>query len=102
MGNFGAGTGATVGKLLGMDSAMKSGLGSAVLHLPGEVSVGALVAVNALGDVIESDKGRIIAGIRGEEKGSFQSSVKVLLDQGVGKLFREHRLFRILHNKNQG
>ncbi len=87
MGNHGAGTGATVGKLLGMDRAMKSGIGSAILHLPGKVSVGALVAVNALGDVIESDKGRIIAGIRGDEIGSFQSSVKVLLDQGVGNLF---------------
>ncbi|MCP3929798.1 MAG: P1 family peptidase [Bacteroidetes bacterium] len=87
MGNFGAGTGATVGKLIGMDSAMKAGLGSAVLYLPAKVSVGALVAVNALGDVIEPDKGRIIAGIRGDEKGSFESSVKVLLDQRVGNLF---------------
>ncbi len=87
MGNIGAGTGATVGKLLGMNRAMKSGLGSAVLHLPGEVSVGALVAVNALGDVIDPDKARIIAGIRGDENGSFRSSVKVLLDQGVGNIF---------------
>lgn len=86
IGNVGAGTGATVGKLLGMDRAMKSGLGSAVHHLSDEVSVGAIVAVNALGEIVDSDNGRIIAGIRGDEKGSFQSSVKVL-EQGVGNLF---------------
>ncbi|MBW1802963.1 MAG: P1 family peptidase [Deltaproteobacteria bacterium] len=87
MGNVGAGTGATVGKLLGKDRAMKSGLGSALLHLRGGVLVGALVAVNALGDVIETDTGRIIAGIRGDETGTFQSSVKVVLDQGVENIF---------------
>lgn len=86
MGNVGAGTGATVGKLLGMDRAMKSGLGSAVIHLTDEISVGALVAVNAVGDVINPDKGKIIAGIRGDEKGSFQSSVNVLLNQRAGNL----------------
>lgn len=82
-GNVGAGTGATVGKLLGMESAMKSGLGSAVIHLPGAGSVGALVAVNAVGDVIDPASGKIVSGIRGDDKGSFQSSVKVLLDQGA-------------------
>ncbi len=87
MGNVGAGTGATVGKLRGMSGAMKSGLGSAVLHLPGEVSVGALVAVNALGDVIEPGTGRVIAGIRGDKKGAFLSSVEVLLERVAGKVF---------------
>lgn len=87
MGNVGAGTGATVGKLLGKNRAMKSGLGSSLIHLPGGVLVGALVAVNALGDVIESDKGGIIAGIRGDKVGSFQSSVKVILDQKAEDIF---------------
>lgn len=87
-GNAGAGTGATVGKLLGMNRAMKSGLGSALIRLPGEVSVGALVAVNALGDVIETCTGRIIAGIRGDEPGSFQSSVRVVLEQKTGNVFQ--------------
>jgi len=87
MGNVGAGTGATVGKLLGRNRAMKSGLGSALLRLPGGVLVGALVAVNALGDVLDTDTGRILAGIRGDEAGSFQSSVKVVLDQGVKDIF---------------
>ncbi len=87
MGNTGAGTGATVGKYLGKDKAMKSGLGSAVLHLSGGVSVGAIVAVNALGDVYDPDTGKIIAGIRGDEPGSFSSSVKAILGQDVEKIF---------------
>ncbi len=87
MGNVGAGTGATVGKLLGNGKAMKSGLGSAVLHLPGGGKVGAIVAVNALGDVIEPGSGKIIAGIRGDEAGAFQSSVKVILNQGAEEIF---------------
>ena len=49
MGNVGAGTGATVGKLLGKNRAMKSGLGSALIHLPGGVLVGALVAGECTG-----------------------------------------------------
>jgi L-aminopeptidase/D-esterase-like protein len=61
-GNVGAGTGATVGKIFGMKQAMKSGIGSASLTLGSGVMVAALVAVNALGDVIED--GRIIAGAR--------------------------------------
>lgn len=87
MGNVGAGTGATVGKLLGKNRAMKSGLGSALIRLPGGGLVGALVAVNALGDIIETNSGKIIAGIRGDEPGSFKSSVKVLLDQEVKNVF---------------
>lgn len=67
-GNVGAGTGATVGKLGGAASATKSGLGSASIRLPlgalGVVTVGALVAVNAFGDVRDPTSGAIIAGAR--------------------------------------
>ncbi|MES1260123.1 MAG: P1 family peptidase, partial [Acidobacteriota bacterium] len=63
-GNVGAGTGATVGKIFGMKQAMKSGLGSASLTLGSGVVVAALVAVNALGDVIDPESGGIIAGAR--------------------------------------
>jgi L-aminopeptidase/D-esterase-like protein len=63
-GNVGAGTGATVGKIFGMKQAMKSGIGSASLTLGSGVMVGALVAVNALGDVIDPERGRIVAGAR--------------------------------------
>jgi L-aminopeptidase/D-esterase-like protein len=63
-GNAGAGMGATVGKIFGMAGAMKSGIGTASLELGGGAVVGALVAVNALGDVIDPSDGRILAGAR--------------------------------------
>ncbi len=87
LGTVGAGTGATVGKFLGRDRVMKSGLGSAVLELPGGVSVGAIVAVNALGDVIDPATGGIVAGMRGEEAGAFASSVRTVLNQDIGRIF---------------
>jgi L-aminopeptidase/D-esterase-like protein len=63
-GSVGAGTGATVGKALGMRQAMKSGIGSFTVTLPGGVLVSALVAVNALGDVRDPATGKIVAGAR--------------------------------------
>ncbi len=63
-GAVGAGTGATVGKLMGMKQAMKSGIGSATVELPGGFKVAALAAVNAFGDVRDPSTGRIIAGAR--------------------------------------
>lgn len=62
-GNVGAGAGATVGKLFGMERAMKGGIGSASARL-GAWTVGALVAVNALGDVVDPRSGRVLAGAR--------------------------------------
>ena len=62
-GSVGAGIGATVGKLLGASHAMRGGLGSAVTDVDG-VSVGAIVAVNAVGDVRDPETGRLIAGTR--------------------------------------
>jgi L-aminopeptidase/D-esterase-like protein len=62
-GNVGAGTGATVGKLFGLGRAMKGGIGSASCRA-GDAIVGALVAVNALGDVRDPDTGRLLAGAR--------------------------------------
>ncbi len=62
-GNVGAGAGATVGKLYGPRRAMKGGLGSASLRVAG-VTVGAIVAVNAVGDVLDPSTGRILAGAR--------------------------------------
>jgi len=63
-GNVGAGAGATVGKLLGMSRAMKGGIGTASIQREDGLIVGALVAVNALGDVIDPNTGRVIAGVR--------------------------------------
>ena len=63
-GNAGAGTGATVGKLFGMTHAMKGGVGTASLCLDGTVWIGALVACNAFGDVVDVDTGHLLAGTR--------------------------------------
>jgi L-aminopeptidase/D-esterase-like protein len=62
-GNVGAGTGATVGKLHGAQRAMRGGLGGAAADL-NDIKVGAIVAVNAVGDVRDPDTGRLIAGAR--------------------------------------
>lgn len=62
-GSVGAGAGATVGKLFGIDRAMKGGIGTASVRVGG-VTVGAIVAVNAVGDVLDPRSGRIIAGAR--------------------------------------
>jgi L-aminopeptidase/D-esterase-like protein len=62
-GNVGAGTGATVGKILGPGQAMKSGIGCAAVDAGGGVIVGALIAVNAFGDVVDGN-GQIVAGAR--------------------------------------
>ncbi|HVN07314.1 MAG TPA: P1 family peptidase [Bryobacteraceae bacterium] len=63
-GAAGAGTGATVGKIFGIRQAMKSGIGSGQVELPGGVIVAALAAVNAFGDVRDPSTGRLIAGAR--------------------------------------
>jgi L-aminopeptidase/D-esterase-like protein len=62
-GNVGAGAGATVGKLLGFEKAMKGGTGTASIR-SGTTVVGAIVAVNAAGDVVDPQNGRILAGAR--------------------------------------
>jgi len=69
MGNVGAGMGATVGKILGMQHAMKSGLGTASMEIGGGIIVGAVVAVNAFGDVISPQTGAILAGARSAKMG---------------------------------
>jgi len=68
-GNVGAGTGATVGKILGLAGAMKSGIGTSSLEIGSGVKVGAIAAVNVFGDVIDPETGQIIAGARVVQKG---------------------------------
>ncbi len=63
-GNAGAGTGASVGKMFGASLAMKAGLGTASIDVGGGVIIGALVAVNAFGDVVDPNTGAIVAGLR--------------------------------------
>lgn len=77
-GNVGAGAGATVGKLFGMSYAMKGGIGSASLQLNG-VTVGALIAVNALGDIVDPGTGTPIAGARTADGKMMRGSVRAAL-----------------------
>ena len=72
-GNYGAGTGATVGKLLGMSQCMKSGIGSYAVQV-GPLQVGAVVAVNALGDIYDSETGRKVAGFLANDGKTFLDS----------------------------
>lgn len=67
-GVVGAGTGASIGKMLGMKHAMKSGIGGASIHLGRGIVVGAIAAVNALGDVYDPETGEFVAGIRNNQK----------------------------------
>ena len=76
-GNFGAGCGATVGKVCGMESCMKTGIGSYAVQI-GELQVGAVVALNALGDVFDYETGKKIAGLLNEDKSGFRSTKDVL------------------------
>jgi L-aminopeptidase/D-esterase-like protein len=77
-GSVGAGAGATVGKLFGIDRAMKGGIGTASLRV-GAVTVAALVAVNAIGDVVDPLSGRIVAGARTADGRALLGSVAALL-----------------------
>ena len=77
-GNVGAGAGATVGKLFGIERAMKGGIGTASLRI-GAVTVGALVAVNAIGDVVDPASGRILAGARTADGQALLDSVAAIL-----------------------
>lgn len=77
-GTAGAGTGATVAKLLGPERAIKGGLGAAVERTDSGISVAALVAVNAVGDVIDPDTAEVIAAPRADEPGAFVDSIEVL------------------------
>lgn len=78
-GSVGAGTGATVGKVLGPGRAMKGGLGSASVELPGGLVVAALVVVNAFGDVRNPSTGEILAGPRRMD-GTLADSVEHLME----------------------
>jgi L-aminopeptidase/D-esterase-like protein len=80
-GAVGAGTGATVGKLLGVNRAARGGIGASSVTLPGGGVVAALAAVNAFGDVVDPDTGRVLAGPGGT---AFRSS-RALIEDGLGE-----------------
>ncbi len=76
-GSVGAGTGATVGKILGPERMTKSGLGTASQRL-GNITIGAIVAVNAFGDVVDPESGEVIAGPRNIEHGGFFRTIDIM------------------------
>ena len=82
-GTAGAGTGATVGKALGMGRATKGGIGSASITLNDGIVVAALVAVNAYGGVVDHRTGQIIAGPRCEVGSGFHDTSKLLIEGQV-------------------
>lgn len=79
MGNIGAGTGATVGKLLGMAQAQKTGLGIHAVQV-GQLKIGAIVALNACGDIFDPKTGQKIAGLMDKERKCFIDSESAMLD----------------------
>lgn len=81
-GNVGAGTGATVGKYKGVSGMMKSGIGMYAVEL-GDLKVGALVAVNALGDVKDEVSGAILAGLLNEEQTAFLNTEEMLYKEAT-------------------
>ena len=76
-GNYGAGCGATVGKIAGMETCMKTGIGSFAVRI-GELKIGAVVALNALGDVFDWKSGKKIAGLLTEDKKAFRSTFEYM------------------------
>ena len=76
-GSFGAGTGATVGKILGAEHISKGGVGTASIKLKSGATVGAIAVVNPLGDVVE-ENGEIIAGV--QENGAFLGSKRLFME----------------------
>jgi len=87
-GSIGAGTGATVGKILGMQRAMKSGLGCHALQT-GDLKVGALVAVNCLGDVVDPLSGEKLAGPLNDDGRTLADTEEIMIGfhRGKGNLF---------------
>lgn len=77
-GSVGAGTGATVAKILGPEACLKGGIGTASAIGPRGIVVGALVVTNAVGQVQDPATGRIIAGPRGANQGEFVSLPEAL------------------------
>ena len=76
-GNFGAGCGASVGKICGMETGMKTGIGSYAVQV-GDLQVGAIAVVNALGDIFDAKTGRQIAGLLKEDLSGFRSTAEIM------------------------
>ena len=87
-GSVGAGIGAAAGKLLGIKQATKGGIGTAGTRLPDGLVVGGLVVVNAFGDVIDNETGKILAGARTSEEGKdFVNSFEEIKKGAIRKIY---------------
>jgi L-aminopeptidase/D-esterase-like protein len=86
-GSLGAGAGATVGKFGGGNRPMKAGIGSFSIAFPNGLVVGAVVAVNAVGDIVDPDTGRIVAGARLPD-GGFADARRLLRSGATGATAR--------------
>jgi L-aminopeptidase/D-esterase-like protein len=96
-GNVGAGTGATVGKALGFQQAMKSGIGSYTVTMPGGVLVSSLVAVNAFGDVRDPATGKIVAGARkAPNSREFADGNEIVKQKAPGALVRTNTTLAVV------
>lgn len=81
-GTVGAGTGATVAKLLGRDRGLKGGIGTSALDLGDGLVVGAIVAVNAVGGVVDPETSEIVAGPLDEDGLTMLDSMKIITSPG--------------------
>lgn len=88
-GNIGAGTGATVGKFKGTEYAMKGGLGTYAIEV-GNLQVGAIVAVNALGDIFDSENKTFIAGVLSDDKSKICNTEELM----ISKYDKENNVFK--------
>ena len=96
-GNFGAGCGATVGKLCGMDRAMKTGAGSYAVEI-GKLRIGAVTVLNALGDVFDWKNGERIAGMLTEDRKAFADSPEEMRKsiEDAGNLFARNTTLSVI------
>ena len=81
-GSVGAGTGATVGKALGMERAVKGGIGTCAIELQDGTTIGAIVAVNAYGSVVDHRTGEVVAGPRSTDGATCLDSSDLLVEDG--------------------
>lgn len=89
-GSVGAGTGATVAKLLGVEQGLKGGLASASLVGPRGLVVGALAVTNAVGAIVEPATGELVAGPRGEGRGEMRTPEEAVVERKAEEPPREN------------
>lgn len=99
-GNVGAGTGASVGKVLGKEHSMKSGLGTYALQC-GELKVGAIAAVNACGDVYEPNSSIHVAGLYDPATNTYMDSEEMIMEMAESRLHENTTICCIITNAKQ-